>query len=94
MSKSVIALEIDAEFCKQFFQSQAGACAMQANVHIYCTRPVSSEGTGKGGSELGSSSIGKGWVESFSGLQAGESRSSKELLGAAKRLLEDVSLYL
>ncbi|KAL8427609.1 hypothetical protein Efla_005784 [Eimeria flavescens] len=43
ISKNVIAVEHDNATCEKFMESQAGACAMQANVHIYCTRPASSQ---------------------------------------------------
>nr|AET50647.1 hypothetical protein [Eimeria tenella] len=42
MAKNVVVVETDYSFCRSFLRSKAGSCVMQANVHIYCTRPNSS----------------------------------------------------
>ncbi|XP_026194213.1 uncharacterized protein LOC34619253 [Cyclospora cayetanensis] len=42
LATNVIAVETDHSICKEFLNSNMSACAMQTNVHIYCSQPNSS----------------------------------------------------
>ncbi|KAL8449045.1 hypothetical protein Emed_003397 [Eimeria media] len=96
ITKNVIAVEHDDALCQEFLRSKAGACAMQANVHIYCTRPASSIREPDSGTsivEMVNSALDTGEDEktnSFSGVELSTSADTERLMKATKVLIEDL----
>lgn len=89
-------METDDVFCQQFLKSKAGSCAMQSNVHIYCTRSTASQEIAESGAsqleEAGS--VGDALMEpkdnARSAMELAQGDGPHKLLHACKLLLDDV----
>ncbi|KAL8275958.1 hypothetical protein Esti_000074 [Eimeria stiedai] len=97
IAKNVIAVEHDDVLCQEFLRSKAGACAMQSNVHIYCTRPASTvRGSGSGYSIVEMINAATDTAEDkkimppMNAVALSTSADTERLMKATKVLIEDL----